>query len=105
MYSLKNLNTSADICDLINRNTELFNSFNNIYLFGSILDVDKNSNDIDLLLIYPEHSNEIINDVKIIYSAFANWCEIPIDLTVLSVEEEKDTKFLKRLKSKYLKLK
>ena len=65
----------------------------------------KFANDIDILLIYKEYSNNIINDLNIICSVFANLSEFPIDLTVLSVEEEKDTMFLKRLNSRYMKLK
>jgi hypothetical protein len=74
-------------------------------LFGSLLSAEKNPNDIDILLIYSEFSNNIIDDLNIIYSSFANLSGFQIDLTVLSVEEEKDTNFLKRLNSKYLKLK
>lgn len=101
------MNSAAtdNIFNLINQHIKLFNSFNNIYLFGSILNIKKAPNDIDMLLIYSEYSNILINDLKIIRSVFAILSELPIDLTVLSVEEEKDTKFLKRLNSKYLKLK
>jgi predicted nucleotidyltransferase len=98
--------TAADnISHLISQHIKLFNSFKNIYLFGSILNIEKTPNDIDILLIYSEYSNNIINDLNIICSVFANLSELPIDLTVLSVEEEKNTTFLKRLNSKYLKLK
>lgn len=94
-----------NISNLINKQIKLFDSFNNVYLFGSILNIEKTPNDIDILLIYLEYSNDIINDLNIIYSVFAKLSDLPIDLTVLSVKEEKDTKFLKRLNSKYLKLK
>lgn len=105
MNILKNSTEINNISNLINQNIELFNSFTNIYLFGSILNIEKIPNDIDILLIYPEYSNIIINDLNIIYSVFVNQSGLPIDLTVLSVEEEKNTKFLKRLNLKYLKLK
>lgn len=94
-----------NISYLINQYVKLFNSFNNIYLFGSILNIEKAPNDIDILLIYSEYSNNIIDDLNIICSSFENQSNLPIDLTVLSVEEEKDTEFLKKLNSKYLKLK
>jgi len=58
-----------------------------------------------MILIYSEYSNIVIDDLKIISSVFINLSELPTDLTVLSVEKEMDTKFLKRLNSKYLKLK
>jgi predicted nucleotidyltransferase len=105
MDTLMNSNATDNISHLINQHIKLFNSFNNIYLFGSILNIEKTPNDIDILLIYSEYSNNIINDLNIICSVFANLSELPIDLTVLSVEEEKNTTFLKRLNSKYLKLK
>ncbi|MDR0913750.1 MAG: nucleotidyltransferase domain-containing protein [Oscillospiraceae bacterium] len=105
MDTLMNSIEIDKITYLINQHIELFNSFNNIYLFGSLLSAEKNPNDIDILLIYSEFSNNIIDDLNIIYSSFANLSGFQIDLTVLSVEEEKDTNFLKRLNSKYLKLK
>ena len=105
MDILTNLTATNSISHLINQHIKLFNSFNNIYLFGSILNIEKAPNDIDILLIYSEYSNIIINDLNIICSIFANLSELPVDLTVLSIEEEHDTKFLKRLNSKYLKLK
>jgi len=105
MDTLMNSNAADNISYLIYQYIKLFNSFNNIYLFGSILNIEKTPNDIDILLIYSEYSNNIINDLNIICSVFVNLSELPIDLTVLSVEEEKDTKFLKRLNSKYFKLK
>ena len=105
MDTLMNSSAIDNISRLINQHIKLFNSFNNICLFGSILNIEKVPNDIDILLIYPEYSDVLINDLSIICSLFANLSELPIDLTVLSVEEEKDTKFLKRLNSKYLKLK
>ena len=105
MNTLINSTTIDNISRLINQHVKLFNSFNNICLFGSILNVEKVPNDIDILLIYPEYSSVLISDLNIICSVFASLSELPIDLTVLSVEEEKDTKFLKRLDSKYLKLK
>ena len=105
MNTLINSNTANNISHLINRHIKLFNSFKDIYLFGSILNVEKTPNDIDMLLLYTEYSSDIISDLNIICSVFASLSELPIDLTVLSVEEEKDTMFLKRLNSKYLKLK
>jgi len=105
MDILMNSNISDNISSLIDQYGELFNSFDNIYLFGSVLNIEEAPNDIDILLIYSKYSDIIINHLNIINSAFKNLSELPIDLTVLSVEEEKDTNFLKRLNSKYLRLK
>lgn len=94
-----------NVIDLINQYIEIFNSFDNIYLYGSILDTSKTPNDVDILLIYSKYSNNLINDLNTISYILKKMNNLPIDLTVLSVEEEKDTNFLERLKSKYIKLK
>ena len=51
-----------DISKHIRQNIYLFSLFENVYLFGSILDDSKFSNDIDLLLIYSSYSNRILDD-------------------------------------------
>lgn len=105
MDILTNFNEPSRLSSLINRHIQLFDSFDKIYLYGSILNIEKNPNDIDILLIYSEYSNKIISDLNIISSFLANQNDLPIHLTVLSIQEEDDTKFLKRLKQNYLKLK
>lgn len=105
MNILMNLNTTNSISKLIKQHIKLFDSFNNVYLFGSILNTNKIPNDIDILLIFSEYSNKIINDLSIICSVIEELSGLSVDLTVLSVEEEKDTEFLKRINSTYLKLK
>ncbi|WP_330111682.1 hypothetical protein VSU16_02555 [Cetobacterium somerae] len=95
----------CNVIDLINQYIEIFNSFDNIYLYGSILDTSKTPNDVDILLIYSKYSNNLINDLDTISFILKKMNNLPIDLTVLSIEEEKDTNFLERLKSKYVKLK
>lgn len=93
------------IKSLIKQHITLFDSFDNVYLFGSILDINKIPNDIDILLIYSEYSSKIINDLGSICSGLEEISGLPVDLTVLSIEEEKDTKFLEKINFKYLKLK
>jgi predicted nucleotidyltransferase len=101
--------TKSDITDIISQlvmqHLSLFDSFINVYLFGSILSKSGSPNDIDLLLIYTGFSDETLYDVDNIYIVFENIDGLSIDLTVLSIEEEKETRFIERLKSKYLKLK
>lgn len=89
---------------IIRENIVLFNSFKNVYLFGSILNINKVPNDIDILLIYEKFSNDLIDEINIIRSTLENLSGFFIDLTVLSVEEEKEVKFLKRI-NKYIKIK
>lgn len=105
MNMLINSNIANDISKHIRQNMYLFSSFKNVYLFGSILDDSKFSNDIDLLLIYSSYSNRIIDDLNQISSILETMYRLPIDFTVLSIEEEKDIEFLKRIYPKYIKLK
>lgn len=83
----------------------MFDSFDNIYLLGSILNANRIPNDIDILLIYLKDSNKILNVINIISSTLESISGLPVDLTVLSIEEEIDTGFLKRVSAQYLKLK
>lgn len=69
------------------------------------MNINKIPNDIDILLIYSEYSNKIINEMSIICSVLEELSGLSVDLTVLSVKEEKDTEFLKKINSAYLKLK
>ena len=98
--------TADSIISLIKQKMPLFESFEEVYLFGSILD-SKNiaPTDIDLLLIYTKHSDNILRNVKEIRSTLEAQCGLPLDLTVLSVTEEQDVHFLDRLKSLYFKIK
>lgn len=94
-----------NISEFIKQNITLFDSFDNIYLLGSILDANRIPNDIDILLIYSKDSNKILNVINIISSTLESISGLPVDLTVLSIEEEIDTGFLKRVSAQYLKLK
>jgi len=105
MDILMKSNIYDSIPNFIRQHIALFDSFDNIYLFGSILNISKAPNDIDILLIYSKHSNSIIKDLNNISSVLEKMFNLPIDLTVLSIEEERETKFLKRIDSLYLKLK
>ena len=94
-----------DISKHIRQNIYLFSLFENVYLFGSILDDSKFSNDIDLLLIYSSYSNRILDDLNQISSVLETMYRLPVDFTLLSIEEEKDIEFLRRIYPKYIKLK
>lgn len=91
---LINSNMAYDISKHIRQNIYLFSLFENVYLFGSILDDSKFSNDIDLLLIYSSYSNRILDDLNQISSVLETMYRLPVDFTVLSIEEEKDIEFL-----------
>lgn len=99
------LNQKNNITKYLKANITLFNSFENVYLFGSILCRENIPNDIDLLLIYSAYSKKLIDDLNYIQSTLSLVFNIPVDLTVLSIEEEKNTRFLKKINSSYFKLK
>lgn len=89
----------------IREHIELFDFSEHVYLFGSALNSSTAYNDIDILIIYKEYSSEIGKKLKVIVDELGKECGSVIDLTVLSVEEEKDISFLKKLKSHYLQIK
>jgi len=89
----------------IRENVNLFNLFDEVYLFGSVLDGTKIPNDVDVLLIYSEYSDVIIEETKQISYLLEGLTGLAVDLTVLSTEEERDTQFLGRISQQYLKLK
>lgn len=94
-----------NIVTRIRENVALFNLFDEVYLFGSVLDSTKTPNDVDVLLIYSEYSDAIIEESRRILQFLECIIGIPVDLTVLSVEEENDTHFLNRISLRYLRLK
>ena len=94
-----------NIVTLIRENIALFNLFDGVYLFGSVLDSTKTHNDVDILLIYSKYSDAIIEESRRILQSLECLIGIPVDLTVLSVEEEKDTHFMNRISPRYLRLK
>lgn len=104
MDTLMELNIRDHICEKIRNHIELFDLFESVYLFGSILDRTKFPNDIDILLIYSKYSSRMVNNFSFIRSALEEISGMPIDLTVLSIEEEREMEFLKKINSLYLKL-
>lgn len=98
-------NLDRDIPKLVSEHIDLFDSFENVYLFGLILKPEMVHNDVDILAIYLNYSNRINNDILMILDELEKASGLPVDLTVLSVEEEKDTTFLEKIKPYYLKIK
>lgn len=83
----------------------LFNSFDSVYIFGSVLNDSIIPNDIDILLIYKKYSNKISGDLKLISNELEKVSGLVVDLTVLSFEEEADIAFLARIKDKCVQIK
>ncbi|MEG2656904.1 MAG: nucleotidyltransferase domain-containing protein [Clostridium sp.] len=105
MYISTELKIKDSIIQKILYHIDIFQSFENIYLFGSVLDEKKNPNDIDLLLIYKDFSSSILIELYKIRNTFKELYGFYFDLTVLSKNEAEESNFIIRLNSKYLKLK
>lgn len=93
------------IVELIKNNITLFEQFDRVYLFGSVLDDQKVPNDVDVLLIYSHCTDKITEEISRVLISLENLLRTSVDLTVLSAEEEKDTQFLNRIMPHVLKLK
>lgn len=104
MILLKKLNKRDKIIKFICQHKELFNVFNEVYLFGSILQEMDKQNDIDLLLVYSQYSENILTSIKMIRTLMENHYKIPIDCTILSENELLNTEFLTKINN-YLKIK
>lgn len=97
--------SKRNIVELLLENITLFEKFEKVYLFGSVLDENKVPNDIDLLLIYTSYSDVIQQEINRILVSLESIIGLPVDLTTLSIEEERDTQFLSRISRQCLKLK
>ncbi|MEM5663011.1 nucleotidyltransferase domain-containing protein [Bacillus cereus group sp. N24] len=105
MDTLIALNKKDSVIQKIIYHIELFESFENVYLFGSIINEKRNPNDIDLLLIYKDFSSRLLIDLDKISTIFNQLYGFSFDLTVLSEHEEDESSFIIRLNSNYLRLK
>ncbi len=99
------MKSNKAISDLIKKFIPLLDSYEHIYLFGSILKPCVQSNDIDILVIYKKYSKKLDNDLRLFSEEIEKASGMMVDLTALSTEEEKEFKFLERIKSNFLKLK
>lgn len=93
------------VAKVIESHERLFERFVNIYIFGSILDKNRISKDIDILLVYEKYSSKVQDDLTVIQTVLEKELGMFVDLTVLSIEEEKEVLFIDRLKDSYQKLK
>lgn len=105
MDTLIALNKKDSVIRKIIYHIELFSSFENVYLFGSIINEKRTPNDIDLLLIYKDFSSRLLIDLDKISTIFNQLYGFSFDLTVLSEHEEDESSFIIRLNSNYLRLK
>lgn len=102
---MKSSRLNNDVIERVRKHITLFDSFKHVFLFGSALELNKINNDIDILIIYTEYSSKFGNDLILFTNELEKELGMFVDITSLSVEEEKETKFLDRIKSHCLKLK
>ena len=81
----------------------LLNDVEQVYLFGSVLALNKIPSDIDVLIIYSEYSNTIQMQIKEFEKRLESESGLPIDLTILSFEEEHQVGFLGKVNAIRLK--
>lgn len=91
------------LIEIVRKYIPLLCEVENVYLFGSVLNVDKMPNDIDILIIYLEYTNAMYQRVKEFAAKVENTSGLKVDLTMLSIEEEKEVRFLGRINSLQLK--
>ena len=101
---MKSCRLNNDVIERVRKHILPFDSFKQVFLFGSALESNKINNDIDILIIYAEYSREFGNDLILFSNELEKESGMFIDITSLSVEEEKEIKFLDRIKHHCLKL-
>ncbi len=99
------ISSNGSIVGLIKEYISLFDPFIHVYLFGSVVKLCIVHNDIDILIIYSEYSSKIENALRVISDELEKASGLPVDLTVLSIEEERDIAFLEKIKPHYLEMK
>jgi len=96
------MNSKNSILQIIKEHIELFDSFQHVYLFGSAIDPNIAHSDIDILIIYAKYSDNIENTLRVIKDELGKVSGLLIDLTALSIQEERSVAFLERIKPNYI---
>lgn len=99
------MKSSKIISEHIKGILSLYNTFEQVYLFGSIIKPCIQNNDIDILVIYNKYTEELGKDLALFVKDIEKASGMLVDLTALSIEEEKEVAFLERIKFEFLRLK
>ena len=99
------MDAKRNIPEIISDNAVIFNSFKHVFLFGSALSPQAIPNDVDILLIYTEYTADISKAIKYVSYKLELLLSLPIDITALSTEEERETEFLKKLNLNFISIK
>lgn len=100
----KSCRLNNSVIERVRKHIRSFDSFKQVFIFGSALESDEINNDIDILIIYATFSDEYANDLILFSNELEKESGMLIDITSLSVEEEKEIKFLDRINHHCLKL-
>ena len=86
-----------EVIEVIRRNLASLSVIKHLYVFGSVLESNSIPNDIDILLIYDEYTDAVKDSSNRLKNILETEFELPVDLTVLSDNEEKEVGFLDRV--------
>ena len=86
-----------EVIKAIRCNLVSLSAIKQIYIFGSVLDSNRIPNDIDILLIYDEYTDDVKHASKHIKNVLESEFDIFVDLVLLSTQEEKNVNFLSRI--------
>ena len=89
--------------EIAKRHSASLRNVKSVYVFGSVLDSNKIPNDIDILIIYCEYTDTTQMEIESFAGKLEAEINLPIDITALSCEEEREVHFLNRIKSLQLK--
>ena len=88
-----------EVIEVIRRNLASLSVIKHLYVFGSVLESNSIPNDIDILLIYDEYTDAVKDSSNRLKNILETEFELPVDLTVLSDNEEKEVGFLDRVRA------
>lgn len=91
------------LLEMVKKHVPLLNDVEQVYVFGSSLNPNRIPNDIDVLILYSEYSSTIQHQIKEFERQLANESKLPVDLTILSFEEENQVEFLEKVRAIRLK--
>lgn len=99
------MNSKSSILEFIQEHVSLFDLFERVYFFGSGITPYIAHNDIDILVIYAKYSDIIENTLVTIKDELERTSNLLIDLTALSIQEEREVGFLDRIAPNYVTIK
>ena len=88
-----------EIVEYCKNHSSLFQAFDQVYLFGSTVKGTDDPSDLDFLLVYDFYSDAVIEAVNHLEKQLKDLFHLPIDTTILSEKELRETDFLPRIQA------